>query len=185
MSEDPAPNDPRPRPIPNSYWVPGAAVIAGEYPGGRTRDAARRKLAALLDAGVTHWVDLTEEIDPLAPYDDVLVELAEERGTTVSYTRLSIPDMDVPPAERMTEILDAIDAALDAGGTVYVHCWGGIGRTGTTVACWFVRRRHDAEAALEQVQRLYDTMTEEKRSANPHSPQTEAQRRFVRAWREA
>lgn len=29
--------------------------------------------------------------------------------------------------------------ALAAGQTVYVHCYGGIGRTGTVVGCWLVR----------------------------------------------
>ena len=32
----------------------------------------------------------------------------------------------------MQEILDAVDRALAAGRNVYLHCWGGIGRTGTT-----------------------------------------------------
>lgn len=32
-------------------------------------------------------------------------------------------------------ILDAIDARLEAGKSVYVHCWGGIGRTDTVAGC--------------------------------------------------
>ena len=43
----------------------------------------------------------------------------------------------------MTRILDDVDAALADGGAVYVHCWGGIGRTGTVVGCWLVRHGLD------------------------------------------
>jgi len=35
----------------------------------------------------------------------------------------------------MHEILDTIDAALSAKRIVYVHCWGGVGRTGTVIGC--------------------------------------------------
>jgi len=184
MDNEAPPAERRDPPFPNSYWLPGAQLLAGEYPGGKTHDAARRKLGALLDAGVTHWVDLTETVDPLAPYDEVLSALAFERGVEVTYARLSIPDMSVPEEERMIEILDSIDESLGVGGTVYVHCWGGIGRTGTTVGCWLVRQGLEPEDALEEVQRLYDTMSEEKRFMNPQSPQTREQRDFVREWEE-
>ncbi len=33
----------------------------------------------------------------------------------------------------MTQILDDIDSAIADEGVAYVHCWGGIGRTGTVV----------------------------------------------------
>ena len=174
-----APHDPRP--FPNSYRVPGARLYAGEYPGARTGDVAREKLAGLLDAGVAHCIDLTEEGE-LYTYHELLAELAEARGVTVRHTRLSIPDMDVPHPERMTEILDAIDAAQAAGHVTYVHCWGGIGRTGTVVGCHLVRRGMTGEEALAEVQRLYDTMSAEKRAYHPESPQTAEQRDFVLAW---
>jgi protein-tyrosine phosphatase len=54
--------------------------------------------------------------------------------------------------ETVVAVLDAIDGALAAGGTVYVHCWGGRGRTGVIVGCWLVRHGlaapADAVAAL-------------------------------------
>ena len=56
------------------------------------------------------------------------------------HERHSIVDMDVPRSQQQTAgILDAIDKALEDGKNVYVHCWGGIGRTGTVVGCWLVR----------------------------------------------
>ena len=33
---------------------------------------------------------------------------------------------------------------------VYVHCWGGIGRTGTVVGCWLVRHGMTGDEALAE-----------------------------------
>ena len=45
----------------------------------------------------------------------------------------------------------AVDDALGEGRTVYVHCWGGIGRTGTVVGCWLVRHGLTGRGALDQI----------------------------------
>lgn len=167
------------RPIPNSYVVPGFRLIGGEYPGARDASLARRRLERILRAGVGAFIDLTAPIDPLEPYHPLLRELSAE----AAYTRLPVPDMGVPRVPRMRQILDAVDAALSAERTVYLHCWGGVGRTGTAIGCWLVRQGHDPDAALEQVARLFATMSPEKCRAHPEgSPQTEAQRQFVRDW---
>jgi protein-tyrosine phosphatase len=39
----------------------------------------------------------------------------------------------------MERILATIKRAIDERATEYVHCWGGIGRTGTVVGCWMVQ----------------------------------------------
>ena len=92
--------------------------------------------------------------------------------------------MDVPhtPAD-MTAILDAIDAALDGGKAVYVHCWGGVGRTGTVVGCWLVRHGSTASDALVQVAEGWQGM--EKFTPERESPETSGQREYVRNWPEA
>lgn len=182
------PNDaPLPRPIPNSYVVPGTRLAAGEYPGSpAVTPAAERdaRLAAFLDAGVTAFVDLTSRWDGLDDYGPALQALAAERGLTVAHERFPILDMGVCAAEHMAAALDAVDAHLAAGRGVYVHCWGGVGRTGTAVGAWLVRRGRTPEAALAEVAELFATMTPEKRARHRAwgSPQTEEQRRFVRDW---
>ena len=116
-------------PLPNSYQLLDGRLIAGEYPGDRNDAPARQKLGALLAAGVTCFVDLTEPHE-LRPYDGILAEEAAARGVRARHVRLSIGDVSVPRApELMRAILDAIDAELKGGGKVYVHCWGGVGRT--------------------------------------------------------
>lgn len=173
-----------PLPIPNAYWVQPGLLLAGEYPGNESADVARRRLNLFLDAGVRSFVDLTEEGEyGLVPYAGLLQEEAERRGLLVEHRRLSIRDVDVPrsPGE-MIEILDAIDGALAQQRPVYVHCWGGAGRTGVVVGCHLVRNGSIGDAALEQVADWWVTV--EKHWRSPDSPQTPAQREWVRTWRE-
>jgi hypothetical protein len=171
----------RPAPWPNAYRVPGEYVLAGEYPGPlHQADQVRDRLHRLLDEGVRAFVDLTQEVDGLDPYIGLLADVAAERGVDVVHHPLGIPDMDVPTPAHMQQVLDTVDAELARGHGVYVHCWGGIGRTGTVVGCLLVRRGLEAEQALHNVQAAYATMA--KVTRHPASPQTTAQRRFVRDW---
>ncbi|MCY7379485.1 MAG: hypothetical protein LH467_09145 [Gemmatimonadaceae bacterium] len=177
------------RPIPDSYVVPGTRLVAGEYPGSHpdTKPAeAEAKLAAFLNAGITAFVDLTDPHDPLSPYSPALKKLAASRGIDLHYDRLTIRDMDVCDAAHMRCVLDAIDAHLAAGRAVYVHCWGGIGRTGMVVGSWLVRHGRTGVEALADVDRLFRSMS--PRKVREHqawgSPQTDAQRKVVLTWSE-
>ena len=176
------------RPIENCYVVPDTRLIAGEYPGTLPGDVStdlEEKLAQFLDAGVTVFLDLTDPADGLAPYETALRALAARRGIEVLYERLTIRDMDVCDKQHMNRILNAIDAYLSAGHTLYVHCWGGVGRTGTVIGCWLVRHGKSGRDALVEVGRLFATMSEAKRRWHPEVPQTKAQRRMVEMWRES
>jgi hypothetical protein len=170
------PTDP---PIPDSYWVEPGRFLAGEYPGAREEDAALAKVGALLDAGVRLFVDLTEAGEyNLRPYWPLVQQLAGQRGEIVEHRRLSIPDMGTPSSDTMRRILDTIDGALAVGKTVYVHCFGGIGRTGTVVGCYLVRHGMDGATALGTIaQRRQGTPDGHKRS-----PETDAQRVLVTTW---
>lgn len=161
------------------YWVEEGRLLAGEYPGHPSDDGrVREKVGALLAAGVTLFVDLTHIRDGMRPYEPILRELSPLTA------RLSAPivDNDVPqsPSE-MARILDAIDAEIARGGVAYVHCWGGVGRTGTTVGCWFSRRGHEGNAALAALRERWNT---NPKSDHQETPQTAAQRDYVRNWRE-
>lgn len=170
-------------PFADAYWVDGVAVAAGEYPGALRSEHAMAKVRALLDAGVRRFVDLTGEDDRLDPYLPLLEAEAAARGVRVTHQRLTIPDMGTPTRARMAEILDALDAAVAAGEPAYVHCWGGVGRTGTVVACWLVRHGHAPADALAEVARLFATTSPAKRARHPEgSPQTLEQRAFVHRW---
>ena len=88
--------------------------------------------------------------------------------------------MGVTTVAGMAAALDAVDMALRDGLGVYVHCWGGIGRTGTLVGCWLVRHGQTADEALALIRERRRGL--EVTGRYPRSPQTDEQERFVRAW---
>lgn len=166
-------------PIADSYWVIPGLLLAGEYPGAKTKEEARQKLRSFLNVGVSFFLDLTEEDERLEPYAPLLLEEAEKRERRVNYRRLAIPDLSAPTVERMREIQKTINDALNAGQTVYVHCWGGIGRTGTVIGCYLVEQEVSGAEALAEIRRLRRKTTDWWRK----SPETRAQEDFVKSWR--
>jgi hypothetical protein len=173
------PESPRPIPHPNCYWILPARILAGEYPGARDEAEAVAKLERLLGAGVTSFIDLTES-DELIPYDPLLRKHFGLSSEAVHYRRMPIRDLDIPDDTRMREILDCIESEHATGRTVYVHCWGGVGRTGTVVGCYLVRRGRTGDEALEDLENLWAAVA--KRNYHPRSPETERQRHMVRRW---
>ena len=169
----------RDHPIPDSYWVAAGRFLAGEYPGARSQDDAIAKLNQLLDAGVTHFIDLTEAGEyGLLPYAHLAQQIGRLRGCKITHHRLPIRDMSAPNAATMRYILEAVDAALDRGDTIYVHCFGGIGRTGTVVGCYLVQQGMSGEQALAEIaRRRADTPDGWRRS-----PETDLQQELVKGW---
>ncbi|MBX0327691.1 phosphatase [Oscillochloris sp. ZM17-4] len=163
----------------NCYRV-SPQLIAGEYPGGPDLESAQAKLGRHLDVGVTYFLDLTETGE-LRDYTDALATAATMRGVTAFHRRMPIRDASIPttPAA-MAAILDALDGAIAGGHTVYVHCWGGIGRTGTVVGCWLVRHGMTGDEALATIARHWQGV--EKRWRQPRSPETDEQHAYVRAF---
>ena len=177
------PADSTDRPLPNSYWVDPGRFAAGEYPGAKSPDEAAARLRTLLQAGIDHFVDLTEPADRLEPYAAIALEEARRLGANIAHERHPITDLSVPRSpDEMTAILDAIDGALGAGRTVYLHCWGGVGRTGTVVGCWLVRHGRTGDEALGQIAEWWQDM--EKAYRQPRSPETPEQHAYVREWTE-
>ena len=74
-------------------------------------------------------------------------------------------DFTAPSAEVLAEILACLETGLAAGRTIYLHCRGGRGRTGSVVGCYLVDRGRTGADAL---------------AALPYAPETEAQRTLVR-----
>lgn len=173
---------PRAVPIPDSYWV-SAGLIAGEYPGARSAADALPRIRRMLAAGVETFVDLTEAGELQAtgrvePYEQLVTDAALQLGRDVRYRRMAIRDVGVPSVDALVEILDLLDSEIAAGRTVYVHCYGGVGRTAVVVGARLVRGGLQGDDALEELQRL--------RAATPkadrRSPETEQQRELVRQW---
>jgi len=167
--------------IPSSYWVIPDQFMAGPYPSAIRDDEAHLKAGWLIQNGFSFFLDLTEPGEySLEPYAPLLLRMTAENEDTVTHKRISIRDMDIPTREEMVQILDTIDAALESGHKIYLHCYGGIGRTGTVVGCHLVHHGMDGETALDQIASWRLDIPNGWR----RSPETEEQRQFVLGWTE-
>jgi protein-tyrosine phosphatase len=158
-------------PVADSYRVGDSQFFAGEYPGAANAEEAERKIRELVAAGIDFLVDLTEEHE-LEPYSDHLPEAIE-------YIRCPVQDLSLPTQQEMVAILDVIDDALAGNKSVYVHCWGGVGRTGTVVGCHLVRHGTTGEDALARIAEWRRDTPDGHRT----SPETEEQRQMILNWR--
>ena len=165
-------------PIKGAYWVRDN-LIAGEYPREWNPLRLRSRLRQFLQAGVTFFLDLTEEREKsLRSYTSLLRKEAAAAGQAADYRRMPVPDFDTPTVEQMRRILNTIDQALATGKTVYVHCYAGLGRTGTVVGCYLVRHGLAGQEALEELVHL-------RRGTDLDgyaSPVTDEQRQMVLDW---
>jgi ADP-ribosylglycohydrolase len=174
-------------PFPSSYWVIPGLLLAGEYPGAKTSFEAERKLESLLACGICCIVSLMEpdETDhdghPFDAYGPILARLAKARSAAVELLRFPIVDQNVPKPPMMARILGAIMSSMEDHKPVYIHCWGGVGRTGTVVGSFLM------EHGLATAGNVLDVIAELRRNDPKHyrtSPETEVQRDFVRRWGE-
>lgn len=144
-------------------------------------------LPPLVDRGV--WVDEGVMGRAYPRTDRALAELGRRGVKTVvnlhrrphdpsrlgrhglSGVHLPTGDFGAPSQEQLSRGVDAISGARAAGGVV-VHCGGGLGRTGTLLACYLVHEKGiGAEEAIGRVRRL-----------RPGSVETNAQAGAVEAY---
>lgn len=70
-------------------------------------------------------------------------------GPTTERVEITMYDSgDVPPADQLHEIADAVSAALDRGGKVLVHCQAGLNRSNLIAALALMKRGRTAEDAI-------------------------------------
>jgi hypothetical protein len=176
------------KPFDRSYWVQPGKFLAGFYPGSPINTHAKEKVRALLDCGVRCIISLIDEKDvdqdqkPLMPYSHHIRALAADYNIDTSYIRIPIPDLDITNTPSMKIILNTIDNAILNDMPVYLHCLGGIGRTGTVVACWLIRH---GLASIDNFLDVIRSMREEWKDpmAMWDSPETYEQQEFVWHWK--
>jgi len=165
-------------PIDNSYWIIPGKLLAGEYSRNLDHESSITKLQSLLDSGIRVFIDLTTPADGLSSYRDML-QTIDPQAECLTFP---IPDVSVPDKRETTiAVLDAIDSALAMGKGVYIHCWGGVGRTGTMVGCWLARHGLAGDAALAKLEELWGRCP---KSRFRKSPETEPQRDYILSWKE-
>lgn len=103
------------------------------------------QLDRLKKAGIDAIINLCAEFPDLP-----LIE--QKAGFDVYY--LPIEDEEVPKMESMDDALEWIDESIYLGKKVLVHCRHGIGRTGTIVSAYLLRKGLSARRVRKKLQKL-------------------------------
>lgn len=151
-------------------------IWAGEYPVWEWNPAMQiRQLRLYTDFGITDFLDLTEEGE-MPPYEALL-------PPQVRRYSFPIPNCGVPrDALSVDRMFDRMEGLLRVHPErrLYIHCHGGVGRTGMIVACCLSRLRNlCADDALDEMRCRFAAHA---RSSWMSAPETEAQIDFVRAY---
>ncbi len=166
-------------PFDNTYWVKPQKFLAGCYPGTPSPKLIPERITALLNTGIETIISLMQDNEtysdgsPYAHYEQEFFRQASQLGKKATYLNFPIPDFGLPDNNLLDSILTAINEALDENSPVFVHCWGGKGRTGTVTGCWLAQQGETNP--LERLQILRRNCPNGKEP----SPETEAQRQMV------
>jgi atypical dual specificity phosphatase len=98
-----------------------------------------------------------------------IVEALRERG--IAYHHFAIRDMEEPSISQAVDFCRLAERYLQSNRGVAVHCRGGLGRTGTMIACLLAWYGDSPEDAVARVRR-----------ARPNAIQTDAQEQFITSF---
>ena len=160
-------------------------LIAGSFPGERTEPAHTQKVQRLIDAKVDSFLCLQEaaELRRFTPYMEIakLSHQTAGRPGELEFFHCPMPDLDTTSDEDLLKAVHTIVQKLLEGRTVYVHCWGGHGRTGTVI-CTFLATCYGL--SVQQAAEFYNAGGQMRKVRNPGAgfwPHSAAQKlgRFV------
>ncbi|MBQ3153159.1 MAG: ADP-ribosylglycohydrolase family protein [Bacteroidaceae bacterium] len=155
-------------PIRNSYKVDDR-IYAGEYPATANEKLGRRDIDRFIRFGITHFIDLTESGE-LLPYTQWLHK-------EQTHIRFAIKDCGVPTTDKTAQLIKTITTILkEKENRIYIHCRGGIGRTGTIVACYYATFLKEYHPVIDLLTRQYSHCP---KSAYRSTPETLEQKRFI------
>ena len=165
------------KPIEYSYQV-SKNVFAGEHPlFDIYKSSIKGNIPRLLKFGITVFLDLTQSYE-VPEYTSFLPP---------DVRRISFPirNCDVPSrVESVIGLFRRLEQLMheQPQAKLYIHCHGGVGRTGTIVACYYIYFEHlSFEEALDKMRRQY---TQSPRSKFMNAPETKRQIEFVRRFAE-
>jgi len=131
--------------------------VDGPWPG-KLALAARPRGGEWLEDEITGWQreGVSTVFSLLEKAEEAELDLAREAAIVkllgMKFLSFSIVDRQVPPSEsRLAAALEELDADLQSGRNVVLHCRQGIGRTGLVAACLLVTKGSDPQTAIQRL----------------------------------
>jgi len=149
-------------PVPNSKGKMGLTILPGRQDRGRDLN---NDIASLKEDGATKVVSLITEQE----YAEYGVKGLRQAYIDAGLSVVSYPILDqgIPDSKTLPILLEEIDKELQGGGSVILHCVGGLGRSGTIAAAYFMDkfqippeeaiatvREHRSQRAVESKEQL-------------------------------
>lgn len=165
------------KPIEYSYQV-SRNVFAGEHPlFDIYKSSIKGNIPTLLRFGITVFLDLTQSYE--------VSEYASFLPSNVQRISFPIRNCDIPSSvESVIGLFRKLEQLMheQPQAKLYIHCHGGVGRTGIIVACYYIYFEHlSFEEALDKMRRQY---AQSPRSKFMNAPETKRQIEFVRRFAE-
>lgn len=151
-------------------WIEPGKVLIGSIP------STGRDMDALIDMGIRNILsctrrDFRDYRDPAWAHGDV--HLGSICGTRmIDVFRYPMPDGGISD-ESPDAALDFLDSAYQSGQPVYVHCRGGIGRSGIILQAWYCLYRGKTIEEARDLLRVRRNYEGNATAADQGSPQRE------------
>lgn len=163
------------KPIEYSYQV-SRNVFAGEHPlFDIYKSSIKGNIPTLLRFGITVFLDLTQSYE--------VSEYASFLPSNVQRISFPIRNCDIPSSvESVIGLFRKLEQLMheQPQAKLYIHCHGGVGRTGTIVACYYIYFEHlPFEEALDKMKRQY---AHSPRSKFMNAPETKRQIEFIKKF---
>ena len=143
----------------NFGWLQDGRLARGEQP-----PLDDGTLGTLQTAGITSVISLRAEGELAGPLDGRLVpqyaadlQRAACDAVGLRFHHLGCTDFMAPSPTEVASTLRTLDAEIDGGQTVFIHCRAGVGRTSVMTTTWLMTRRMSGDdAARTHVQFLLE-----------------------------
>ena len=142
----------------STWWIEEPYLLGSHNP-------TNRELAQLRKVGFNVLISLLQESEQPPRYDIVYAQ-------ALGYQRYNFPvrDFTPPTIEQLEQFIALFDQSA-ASEKMILHCEGGLGRTGTFAAAYWVAKGMTAEAAVHRI-----------RQVQPHAVETAEQLEVVEKY---